>query len=48
MEKRKPEPEPQWIKDAARTMLQGPKESYGDEEQDEIMEMIDNNEDDQL
>jgi len=50
MEKKKPDPdfEPQWLKDAASSMLRGPKESYGDEEQDELMELIDNNEDDQL
>lgn len=50
MEKRKPNPdsEPQWLKDAAKSMLQGPKESYGDEEQDDIMQLIDNNTDDQL
>lgn len=50
MEKRKPAPdsEPQWLKDAAKSMLKGQKESYGDEEQDELMDLIDNNEEDQL
>ena len=48
MKDKKPELEPQWIKDAARTMLQGKKESYGDEEQDDLMNLIESNEDDQL
>lgn len=43
-----PDFEPEWLKKAAKSMLKGPKESYGDEEQDEIMELIDNNTDDQL
>lgn len=40
--------EPQWIKDAARTMLQGTKESYGDEDQNDVMQIIEDNEEDQL
>ena len=46
--KNNPDFEPQWLKDAAKSMLKGPKESTGDEDQDEIMNMIDSNEDDQL
>ena len=37
MEKR----EPQWITNAAKTMLQPPKEKYGDEDQDDLMNEID-------
>lgn len=50
MEKKKQSPnfEPQWLKDAAKSMLKGQKESYGDEDQDETMEIINSNEDDQL
>ena len=49
MEKKKdPELEPEWLTKAAKSMLQGPKESYGDEDQDELMELIDSNENDQL
>lgn len=49
MEKKKnSDLEPQWIKDAARSMLQGQNESYGDEDQNETMNLIDNNENDQL
>ena len=33
--------EPKWMKDVAKTMLKPPKESYGDEEQDEMMAEID-------
>lgn len=33
--------EPQWLKNAAKTMLQGAKESYGDEDQNDLMEIID-------
>lgn len=40
--------EPDWLKKAAKTMLQGQKESYGDEDQNELMELIDSNEKDQL
>lgn len=43
-----PDFEPQWLKDAAKSMLKEPKESNGDEDQDDLMELIDNNEDDQL
>lgn len=46
--KNNPDFEPQWLKDAAKSMLQGQKESYGDEEQDELMELIDSNDEDQL
>ena len=46
--KQSPELEPQWLKDAAKSMLKGQKESYGDEEQDEIMAEIEKNTDDQL
>lgn len=50
MKDKKPNPdfEPQWLKDAANSMLKRPKESYGDEDQDDIMEIINDNEDDQL
>lgn len=48
MKKEKPDLEPQWLKDAAKSMLQGPKESYGDEEQDDKMELIKSNDEDQL
>ena len=50
MEKKKVDPdfEPQWLKDAAQSMLRGPKESYGDDDQDDKMQLIDNNEKDQL
>lgn len=50
MKKKKPNPdiEPQWLKDAAKSMLKGPKESCGDEDQDDLMNLIDSNEDDQL
>lgn len=34
--------EPKWLTDAARTMRQGPKESYGDEDQNDLMAEIDN------
>ena len=40
--------EPEWLKRAAKTMLQGQKESSGDEDQDDVMNIIDKNEDDQL
>jgi len=33
--------EPKWLQDAASSMLRGPKESYGDEDQNDLMEMID-------
>lgn len=42
------EQEPQWIKDAAKSMLRGSKESYGDEDQNDIMDIINNNDDDKL
>jgi len=48
MKKDKKEQEPQWLKDAAKTMLQGQKESYGDEDQNELMELIDNNTEEEL
>lgn len=51
MDKRKEiekDEEPEWLKQAAQSMLRGPKESYGDEDQNDIMELIDSNEDDQL
>lgn len=48
MKKDKKEQEPEWLTKAAKSMLQGQKESYGDEDQDEIMELIESNEDDQL
>ena len=40
--------EPEWLKKAAKTMLQGQKESYGDEDQNELMGLIDSNDEDQL
>lgn len=40
--------EPDWLKKAAKTMLQGQKESYGDEDQNELMDLIDLNDKDQL
>ena len=40
--------EPDWLKKAAKTMLQGQKESYGDEDQNELMDLIDSNDEDQL
>ena len=40
--------EPDWIKKAAKTMLQGQKESCGDEDQNELMGLIDSNNEDQL
>ena len=43
-----PDFEPEWLKKAAKSMLKGQKESSGNEEQDEIMNMIDSNDDDQL
>lgn len=33
--------EPKWITDAAKSMLQAQKESYGDEDQNELMSEID-------
>lgn len=46
--KQDPDFEPQWLKDAAKSMLKGQKESCGDEDQDELMGLIDSNGDDQL
>jgi len=40
--------EPEWLKKAAQTMLQGQKESYGDEDQNELMCLINSNDEDQL
>lgn len=40
--------EPDWLKKAAKTMLQGQKESYGDNDQNELMELINSNDEDQL
>ena len=40
--------EPDWLKKAAKTMLQGQKESYGDEDQNELMGLINSNNEDQL
>ena len=40
--------EPEWLKRVAKTMLQGQKESYGDENQNELMDLIDSNDEDQL
>ncbi len=40
--------EPDWLKKAAKSMLQGQKESYGDEDQNELMELISLNNEDQL
>lgn len=40
--------EPDWLKKAAKTMLQGQKESYGDEDQNELMGLINSNDEDQL
>ncbi|MBP5423971.1 MAG: hypothetical protein J6Y78_16180 [Paludibacteraceae bacterium] len=48
MKKEKIEQEPQWLKDAAKSMLQGRKESYGDEDQNELMDLIESNQDDQI
>ena len=42
------EEEPEWLKQIAQSMLRGPKVSYGDEDQDDIMNLIDENKDDQL
>ena len=48
MKKDKKDQEPEWLKQAAKSMLQGQKESYGDEDQNEIMELIESNEEDQI
>ena len=45
---KKKETEPQWLKDAAKSMLKGAKETQRDEDQNSLMELIDSNEDDQL
>lgn len=44
----KKEQEPEWLIKAAKSMLQGQNESYGDEDQNDIMELIESNENDQL
>ena len=48
MKKDKKDQEPEWLKQAAKSMLQGQKESYGDENQNEIMELIESNKEDQI
>ena len=48
MKKDKKDQKPEWLKKAAKSMLQGQKESYGDEDQNETMELIESNDDDQL
>ena len=45
---KKNETEPQWLKDAAKSMLQGQKETVENEDQNELMDLIDKNDEDQL
>lgn len=40
--------EPEWLKEQAKILLHPPKESYGDEDQNDLMTLIDENENDQL
>ena len=44
----KKENEPKWIQDLANSLLRQPTESYGDEDQNDNMQLIIENDDDQL